>query len=157
MPGKLAEAGFEHVALLELFDLRLADFFLGQQAGGDAADQLQLAPQPKTLGGAAEGQADLTVDQLHRQLALACGGDGTLEFGAGLDLQLLSQAALIRGQRQVGCKQRDAPLADDLHQVHPCHRLRVFHRGQALPVQLDGDGIEPARANGRFHGGDTGR
>ena len=153
---ELTEARFQHVALLELLDLVLAHFLGREQAGAEAGNQLQLAEEAQPLRRAAEGQANLAVDQVHRQVAFAGEFHRTFQLGTGLDVELLGQATLIGGQSQVGGEQGDAALADHLDQVELGECVGVAQRLQALRVQLDGNGIEAAAVDGFFNGLDAG-
>ncbi|MNV40935.1 hypothetical protein D3C71_1325560 [compost metagenome] len=156
LAGELAEAGFEHIALLELLDLVFAHFLGGEQASAQAHHQLDLAEEAQALRGTPEGQADLAVDQVHGQVAFVGQGDRALELGTRLDLELFGQAALVGGQGQVGGEQGDAALADHLDQVELGQRIRIGQCLQALRVQFDRDRIEAATFDRTFHRFDAG-
>ena len=91
LAGELAKARLEHVALLELLDLVLAHFFRREQARAQPGNQLQLAEEAQPLRRTTEGQADLAVDQVHRQVALAGQFHRALQLGTGLDVELFGQ------------------------------------------------------------------
>ncbi|MNV37240.1 hypothetical protein D3C71_1287530 [compost metagenome] len=149
--GELTEAGLQHVALLELFDLVLAHFVGREQACAQARHQLDPAEEAQSLRGAFEGQPDFPVDQVHRQVAFVGQRHRALELGAGFDPQLLGEAALIGGQCQVGGEQGHAPFADHLDQIQLGQGIGVGQRLQALRIQLDGDRVETATADRALH------
>ena len=113
------------------------DFLVDEQRRQQAAAELGARPPAQTMRSALESQADVAVDQVHGQLALACFHHGALEFRAWLDAELLGEATLIGGQREVGGEQRGLAGADDLDQVEtwPTPPDRSAPAGAGRPVR----------------------
>ena len=63
--GEFAEAGFEQVALLQLLDFVVADFFIAEQRRDDAATEFRAPPPTQALRCTLEREADIAVDQVH--------------------------------------------------------------------------------------------
>src|SRR3546814_2450451 len=68
---ELAEARLQHVALLELLDLGLADLVVDEQPRQQSADEPDPAEKTQPGGDPLEGDTDIAVDQVHRQAACA--------------------------------------------------------------------------------------
>ena len=66
--GKLGEGGLEEIALLELLHLILSDLLAREQPGEQSAEEIQALPKAQRVRGPTQGDADLAVDQQHRQL-----------------------------------------------------------------------------------------
>ena len=149
--GELAEAGFQHVAFLQALDVFAGHVVVGEQTAGQAADQLHPVPPAQAVQDAAEGDAHIAVDQLQRQSA-RCGFDRCgFQFGAGFDVQLFGQPALIRGQCQVGGKRGDLAFANHLDQVELGQGVRLGQRLVPLLVEFHGHRVEAAAVDCRAH------
>ena len=129
----------------------VADLLIAEHAGQDAGADLGPLPPAQRLQGALEGQADLAVDQVHRQALFPGQQHRALQFGARFDAQLFGQATLVGRQRKVGREQRHAALADHFHQVQLGQRVRLGQRLQALRIQFHRDRVEAAAVDGFFH------
>ena len=87
---------------------------------------------------------------VQRQAALARADRGGLEFGAGLDAELLGEPALVGGEREVGGDQADLAFADDPEQVELRERVGIGQRAMALRVELDRDRVVAAAGDRGF-------
>ncbi len=98
---EFAEARLQHVAFLQALDVVRRNLVIGEQAAAQPGDQLHPVPPAQRLQDAAEGDADVAIDQLQGQAACARFQRRRLELGARLDIELLGQPALVGGQGQV--------------------------------------------------------
>ncbi len=155
--GEIAEACLQHVALLELFDFLFAHLVGSEQAAEQPAGQFHLAEKSQAPGCAFEGQADLAIDQMHRQALRARQVHRLLQFRARFDAQLLGQATLIRRQGQIRREQRHAPLADHLYQIQAGEGIGIAERLQALRIQFHRHCVVTPAADRPLHGGDAGQ
>src|SRR3546814_15769585 len=80
---ELAEARLQHVALLELLDLGLADLVVDEQPRQQSADEPDPAEKTQPGGDPLEGDTDIPVDPVHRQAACARVGGSGLQFRPG--------------------------------------------------------------------------
>ena len=139
--GEFAEARFEHVALLEFLDLVAADFLVAEQRCDQSAAKLGAPPPAESRRRTLEGDADVAVDQVQREVAFARIERRGLQFGAGFDPQLFGEPALVRGEAEVGGEQRGLAFAQHLDQVELGQRIGIGQRRKPLRIQFDGDGV----------------
>ena len=130
--GEFAEAGLEHVALLELLD-----FVVRRLPRRRTAPASRPPPSLARPHQPSRAIARLKVRPTSR--SIRCTGrsrsrassTALLEFRAWFDAQLFGEAALVGGERQVGGEQRGLAGADDLDQVELGQRVGIGQRLQA--------------------------
>ncbi len=136
----------QHVLLLELLDVRLAD----ARADDDPREQLpghaQLVVPAQRAPRAAQGDAQLAVRQHQLRPRLLRGVHRLQQLRAGPHAQLLAQPALERGHDQVREQQGGLLAADHLHHVQLAEGLAVGQGPLARRVQLHADGVGPLAA-----------
>ena len=98
---EFAEGRFEHVALLELLDVGLGDILVDDHPGEQTRCHHGPTPPAQSMHRPSEGQSDIAIDEVQREVARARFHRRDLEFGAWLDAELVGQSALVTGERQI--------------------------------------------------------
>ena len=137
--GEFAEGRLEHVAFLEFFDLGFVDFVVRDHAGDESCADLRASPPAEPAHRAAEGEADIAIDEVQRQAKRLGFHRGDLEFRARFDAELFGEPALVAGEGEVGREHGRLAFAQHLDQVELRQRVRIGQPLQALRIEFDGD------------------
>ena len=138
---KFSKGGLEYIALLELFDRLLVDFFRTDHAQCKPGHQVQ-ALVPGHVGiTAAQGGCQVPVDELQRQITLLCSGSRRLHLGSWFNSKLIGDAPLVGAECKISHHQPGLAFTDDLVQIKISP---VAFTGQGVVTglaQLDGYGV----------------
>ncbi len=123
-----------------------------EQASAEAADDAETVEKADAAIRALQGDADFAIDQPDRQPARFGAVDRGFHLGAGLDAELLGEAALECRQRKIRGDEAGLALADDLEQIEIAKRFGIAQRTETRFAQLDGDRVERFALEHRAHG-----